>query len=120
MRCCTLDQICMTVPAYLLLKLLRDPDPVSHPNFPCQLHISVAITGIFLEFGSSKLKKPDDALVSHIFCPIFLFFAHKRSNCHGITNNVRRKEGEVLFLNQWFMADSVVDFLCQDMITRNK
>jgi len=83
----------MTMLAYLPLQLLRDPDPVSHPNFPCQLHISVAVTGLFLEFGSSKLKKPDDSLVSHILCPVLLFSAHEISNCHGITNNVRRKEG---------------------------
>ena len=79
----------MTVLAYLPLELLRDPDPVSHPYFPYKLHISVAVVGIFLEFGSSKLKKPDDSLVSHILCPVFLFFAHEISNCHRITNNVR-------------------------------
>jgi len=78
----------MAVLAYLPLELFWEPYPVSHPNFPCQLHISVAVTWIFLEFGSSKLKKPDDALVSHVLCPVFLFFAHERSNCHGITNNV--------------------------------
>jgi hypothetical protein len=66
----------MTVLAYLPLELFRDPDPVSHPYFPCQLHISVAVTGLFLEFSLSKLKKADDALVSHILCPVFLFFAH--------------------------------------------
>jgi hypothetical protein len=87
----------MAMLAYLPLQLLRDPDPVSHPYFPCQLHISVAVTWFFLEFGTSKLKKPDDSLVSHILCPVFLFSAHERSNCHRITNNVRRKEGEVLF-----------------------
>ena len=87
-RCRALDQICMTVLAYLPLELLRDPDPVSHPDFPCQLHIPIAVTGIFLEFSSSKIKKPVDSLVCHILCPVFLFFAHERSNCHGITNNV--------------------------------
>lgn len=92
-----LNQICMTVLAYLPLELLRDPDPVSHSDFPCNLHISIAVTGIFREFSSSKLKKPVDSLVCHVLCPVFLFFAHEGSYCHGITNNVRRKEVEILY-----------------------
>lgn len=82
----TFHQKTMTVLAYLFFHLRRYPDPVSHPDFPGKLHIPVAALRICFEFIVSKLKKPVDALICHVLCPVFLFLAHDSSNERDVTN----------------------------------
>jgi hypothetical protein len=43
-----------------------------------------------VDFVSCTLKKLLDALVRHILCPVFLFFAHGGYDWQGITNRCGR------------------------------
>lgn len=66
----------MAALAYLLFQLSRDSDTVPHPYTACKLYVPVAALWMRAELLLRKLKETGDALVRHIFCPVFLFFAH--------------------------------------------
>ncbi len=59
-----------------MFELSWHPDTVSHPDASCKLHVPVAAFRMHPEFNICKLEKLQDALICHVFGPVFLFFAH--------------------------------------------
>ncbi|MCZ7402549.1 MAG: hypothetical protein O8C61_10040 [Candidatus Methanoperedens sp.] len=43
---------------------------------PSKLNIPVAVLRMCFRLMLSEIKKPVDALICHVLCPVFLVFAH--------------------------------------------